>query len=158
MIEVVHPATDIEPIIAAYMEDFHAGRLQCCETVLLVMCKYFGYEMPAVPRIASAFGGGMGAMQFTCGAFTGALMAIGLRMGRELGGDRAPAVAACRALYEHFQTERGTIVCREILRDVDFSVPEQQAVFRAPGGKHETVCEPLVADICRYLAKTYPNP
>ena len=39
------------------------------------------------------------------------------------------------------------------LTGIDFSDPDQNAAFRAPGGAHEAVCERLVAEVCRHLAE-----
>ena len=40
-------------------------------------------ECAAIPRIATPFGGGIGGRGEVCGAVTGAVMAIGLKHGRE---------------------------------------------------------------------------
>ena len=147
----------LEQIIAARTVDFHAGRLNCAESVLLIMSEYYGWDNAAVPRIATAFGGGIAGMQGVCGAYTGGAMVIGMLMGREVGGDRMPAVEACKALHEFFLSLYGAADCRGILRDVDLSDPAQNAAFRAEDGKHASVCEPMVAAVCRYLAERYPR-
>ncbi len=147
---------DLEQIIEERMAQFHAGQLNCAETVLLIANDYYGWDSTAIPRIATAFGGGIAASQGACGAYTGGAMAIGMLMGRDMpGGDRAPAVQACQALHAYMMAQRGAVDCKGILQDVDFANAEQQASFRAEGGKHQTVCEPMVADICRYLARTW---
>lgn len=149
---------EIEQIIETYLEEFHLGRLNCSETVLMIMNEYYGWHSAAVPRIASAFGGGIAAMQGACGAYTGGAMAIGLLMGRDVpGGDRAPSVSACKALHTYLMERSGATDCKSILADVDFSDASHQVAFRAEGGKHQTVCEPMVADVCRYLAASYPR-
>ncbi len=148
----------LEEILERRIADFHAGRINCAESVLIIMADYYGWQNPAVPRIATAFGGGIAGMQYTCGAYTGGAMVLGMLMGREVGGDRAPCVAACKALYT-FIVERGDAPdCRGIVGAQDFGDPDQQAIFRGAGGKHETVCEPLVAAVCRYLAANHPRP
>jgi len=36
---------------------------------------------------------------------------------------------------------------------LDLSDPVQSARFREKGGAHETVCQKLVADVCRHLSE-----
>jgi len=143
---------DIEELLPGAIETFSARKLHCAETVLSTMARYWEQDMTHIPRIATAFGGGMASMQRDCGAFTGALMAIGLILGREEGGDRIKAYAAARAFMAWFEGNHSRM-CREIV-GTDFSDTEQMAQFSAPGGGHETICEPLVAEVCRYLART----
>ena len=146
----------LEQILEGRMRDFKAGRIQCAETVLSTMAAYWGWDDPAIPRVATAFGGGMAGLQNACGAYTGGAMAIGMLMGRdEPGGDREPAVAACKALRAFICERCGGVDCRDIVGEMDFA--KQREEFRGEGGKHQTVCEPLVAAVCRYLAETYPR-
>jgi C_GCAxxG_C_C family probable redox protein len=148
---------ELNEIIARWMQEFQAGNIQCAETVLCAMAEYYGWENPMIPRVATPFGGGIAGMQRTCGAFLGGSMVIGLLMGRDRpGDDREPAVQACRALAEHIEALCGAIDCRDIVGAVDFDDPAQRAAFRAEGGKHRTVCEALVASVCRHLAERFP--
>jgi len=145
----------LNQILDQRMQDFKAGRIQCAETVLITIAEYHGWKSPAIPRIATAFGGGIAAMQDACGAYTGGAMAIGMLMGRdEPGGDRDSAVAACKALRAFICERHGGVDCRDIVGEMDFAA--QREAFRAEGGKHQTVCEPLVEAVCRYLADMYP--
>ena len=143
----------LEHILEKRMWDFQAGRIQCAECVLLTMAEFYGINDPAVPRIATAFGGGMCGLQNACGTYTGGAMVIGMLMGRdEPGGDREPAYAACKELRAFITERNGSVDCRLIVGEWDFV--KQREEFRAEGGKHQTVCEPLVAAVCRYLADT----
>lgn len=150
---------DLERILEIRMQDFHAGRIHCAESVLIVMAEYYGWDDPAIPRVATAFGGGIAGMQYACGAYTGGAMVIGMLIGRdEPGGDREPAVAACKALHAFISERCGAVDCHTILDGTGFADAEQRIAFRAEGGKHQTVCEPLVAEVCRYLAEAHPRP
>lgn len=141
----------LEEALERHMQDFQAGRIQCAECVLQTMADFYGYNSEAIPRIATAFGGGIAGMQDACGAYTGGAMIIGMRMGRDHpGGNREPAVAACKELRAFISERCGGINCRSIVGEWDFN--EQRQAFRAEGGKHQTVCEPLIAAVCRYLA------
>jgi C_GCAxxG_C_C family probable redox protein len=133
------------------MADFQKGRIHCAECVLKTMADFFGVSDPAIPRIATAFGGGIAGKQDVCGAYAGGAMIIGMRMGRDHpGGDREQAVAACAALRSFITERYGGVDCRSIIGEWDFAT--QREAFRAEGGMHQMVCEPLVAAVCRYLA------
>ncbi|MCL1854155.1 MAG: C-GCAxxG-C-C family protein [Clostridia bacterium] len=151
------PAHDLlEHALEKNMRHFQAGRIQCAECVLTTMAEYYGFDTPVIPRIATAFGGGIAGMQNACGAYTGGAMVIGMVMGRdEPGGNREPAVTACKALRAAITERCGSVDCSAIVGKWDFGL--QGHVFRADGGKHQTVCEPLVAAVCRYLASAHPR-
>lgn len=133
---------------------FRGQKLNCAETVLYTLTRYWGEDGDFAPRIATAFGGGICGRQGLCGALTGALMVIGLRLGRRVpGDDKAPANQAGKAFLQWAEVEFPSLECRT-LTSVDFSDPAQNARFREPGGAHEAVCERLVARVSRYLAET----
>ena len=107
----------LDAIIDKYMPVFIAGDLHCGEASLTILNEYFGTCSDVAPRIASCFGGGMSGTRHTCGLVTGALMAIGLKYGREIGGDRAPSADRGRKLIEWYIQQSGTLECRPL---VDF--------------------------------------
>ncbi|MBC7218151.1 MAG: C_GCAxxG_C_C family protein [Candidatus Caldatribacterium sp.] len=63
--------------------DYHRQGFNCAESVLLGLCEDLGVKNPLIPRIATGFGGGIGHTGNICGAVTGAVMAFGIRFGRE---------------------------------------------------------------------------
>ena len=64
-------------------ENFPEGRsYNCCESVLLALAEYLGVESDLIPRIATGVGAGFSLNGLTCGAISGAAMAIGLKYGR----------------------------------------------------------------------------
>jgi C_GCAxxG_C_C family probable redox protein len=106
-----------------------------------------GLDRELALRVAGAFGGGMASMGRTCGAVTGALMAIGLRHGRTEAEDRE-AKERCRHLAREFMAQfearNGSITCRQLL-GLDISVPEQKERAREEG-LFDTLCLRLVHD------------
>jgi len=38
---------------------------------------------------------------------------------------------------------------------MDFTDPAQFEAFRAPGGRHETVCEPIVEEVAREILRRF---
>lgn len=140
----------LEALIAERVGDFQSKRVNCAEAVLTVMGEYYGWPK-VYPRIATAFGGGILRRQAICGALSGGLMAIGMALGREVGGDRAPCDEMGNRLLDFAEQSCGSISCLGI-SGADFRDPIQDAAFRSAGGAHECVCEPLVASVCRWLA------
>ena len=53
----------------------------CSQSVLAAFAPELGLDADAALRVSAAFGGGMGRTGGTCGAVTGALMALGLKYG-----------------------------------------------------------------------------
>jgi C_GCAxxG_C_C family probable redox protein len=44
--------------------------------------EYLGYQDSLIPKLATGFGGGVGRKGSLCGAFTGSIMAMGMKMGK----------------------------------------------------------------------------
>lgn len=86
------------------LREFMSGR-NCAQCVLGAFADEGGYDIDETDRIASGFGGGM-MMGQTCGAVTGALMAIGM-----LGGDKEK----CAEFEAKFKERFGSCVCFELL-------------------------------------------
>ena len=88
------------------------------------MCQELGIENEIIPRIATAFGGGIAGRGDVCGAVVGSVMAIGLRYGREEPWQsRDKAYALTQEFCQRFQEEMGHLCCRE-LTGMDLSTPE----------------------------------
>jgi C_GCAxxG_C_C family probable redox protein len=51
----------------------------CAQSILLTMSEHRDGENVLIPRIATAFGGGIGRCGSICGALTGGVMAIGIK-------------------------------------------------------------------------------
>ena len=102
---------------------------------------------PTALRVAEVFGGGMGRMGLTCGAVTGAFMAIGLKHAKltpEDDASRKKSVELSRQFREKFEARHGSICCKDLL-GVDLSKPDgyQQAIDR---GVFVSLCPKLVHD------------
>ena len=143
---------DMEKILDKNVEAFNRREMNCAETALKSVCEYIGVDDKLVPRIATAFGGGMGGSQSVCGAVTGALMALGVMAGREPGGDQMRCKALAGKFMRDFTAAHGALTCMG-LTGVDMKDPAQMAAFRAPGGKHHTVCNGCVRWVCMYMAR-----
>lgn len=112
-------------------DDSFASGLYCAESVLLAMADEMGVESELLPRIATAFCSGMGRMSGTCGALTGAMMGLGLGMGRsDPGGSVQPTYAATQRLIREFEQAFGARDCH-LLLGCDLNTPEGQATFKS---------------------------
>ena len=123
---------------------FDSG-LNCAESLLLAVGKDSGLEKDSarfIPRIATGFGGGIARNGDVCGALSGAVMAIGLTLGRD-GSDqsRDQCYTAVNHFYNDFVQTFGSCKCRE-LTGVDFETPEGNAIYRER--VHRERCTPIV--------------
>jgi len=89
----------------------------CAQSVLLTMQDFWNEKKPLEPKIASAFGGGIGGRGSLCGALTGGVIAIGQKYGRNepilKGRDEAYSLAL--KFYDSFQKELGSVFCRDLI-------------------------------------------
>ena len=111
-------------------EDSFASGLYCAESVLLALADEMGVESELLPRVATAFCSGMGRMCGTCGALTGAMMGLGLALGRsEASQSVQPSYQATQRLIREFEQEFGGRDCH-VLLGCDLNTPEGQAMFK----------------------------
>ena len=104
----------------------------CAQAVLGQYAEELGYDREETDRVAACFGGGM-LMGDTCGAVTGALMALGgLNIPQE---KREELIAAFRAAH-------GCIDCAELVKGLEPGTPERKAV-----------CDGLVAECLGFVCK-----
>ena len=114
-----------------------------CEAISEQMCL----------TLAGPFGGGMGRMGETCGAVTGALLALGIQHGQQMATDpvqaRGPLYERVANFANAFRERNGGLTCRE-LTGCDLRTPEGQAQFKSRD-LHHTLCQKLVASAVTLL-------
>lgn len=96
----------------------HSQGYNCAQSVLLAFCEDFGLSKNLATTLSLPFGGGMGQMRETCGALTGAFMVLGLASAKNKAPtpeEKASCYEKVRTLAEAFQTENGSMLCRELL-------------------------------------------
>ena len=90
----------------------------CAQAVFLAFTKDEGLNEETVLKIASSFGGGLGAQREVCGAVSGMCMALGLKRGYSEAKDYAAKQRHYLAVQEicgEFKKQNGSIVCRDLL-------------------------------------------
>ena len=108
---------------------FKSG-FNCSQSVLSAFAEDFGLSRDSCLRLASPFGSGIARMQETCGAVTGALMAIGLKYGKGENGteyDKTIAYRQSQFLVNEFKKRNTTICCRQLLDGYDMNSPQEMA-------------------------------
>ena len=112
---------------AKAVKHFRDDGYNCSMSVLLTMAEHWNVKNELVPKVATAFGGGMGRCGSVCGALTGGLMAIGIRYGTNdpSAEKRSNAYELAGAFYRQFEKQNGSVLCRELIQ-LDLSDAEQR--------------------------------
>jgi C_GCAxxG_C_C family probable redox protein len=107
----------------------------CAETALLALKEAYGLPDPADSAGAMAFNGGIAYSGGTCGAITGAAMAVGLLAARRIADHQAAKRAARRLvarLLDDFEAEHGARDCRDLIA-MDIRTEEGHRAFIESG-------------------------
>lgn len=93
----------------------------CAQSVFLAFSDVTGFDKETALRISSSFGGGMGRMREVCGALSGAFMVAGVLWGyTELNDEKKKEhYALIQEIAQRFKEKYGTIICRDLLKDVE---------------------------------------
>jgi C_GCAxxG_C_C family probable redox protein len=128
--------------------------MNCSQAVLASFSGDMGMDEKTAIKIASAFGGGIARNGETCGAVTGALMAIGLKhFNTDLLPDEAKmhVYSLSNRFMQEFKTRNGSVKCKELL-GVDLSTDEGRKKMREEN-LSQKVCKKLVCDSVEILEK-----
>jgi len=111
----------------------------CAQSVLLTMQEYYGIRRNRlIPKIATAFGGGIGRRGSLCGALTGGIMAIGLKHGTDktVLREKEKAYDIALKFYDQFVKECGSPFCRKLI-GYDLTKPEELEKMRKSNVRDE---------------------
>ncbi|MBP1676974.1 MAG: GCAxxG family protein [Bacteroidetes bacterium] len=95
-----------------------ASSYNCSQSVFSVFAPDFGISRDLSLRLAGPLGAGIARRQETCGAVTGALLALGLKYGKGENGtdeDKKRAFAVAQDFIQDFEAQFGSIVCLHLL-------------------------------------------
>ena len=121
----------------------------CSQAILSAYCGEFGMDKETALKVACGFGAGMGRLQETCGAVSGAYLVIGLKYGKFLKDDEAAkekTYSLVREFAKRFEERNKTTNCREIL-GVDFINGDKQIAMK----RVKKLCPKMVQDAAEIL-------
>ncbi|OGD24954.1 MAG: hypothetical protein A2Y69_12325 [Candidatus Aminicenantes bacterium RBG_13_59_9] len=124
----------------------------CSQAVLTAFSESLGLDREKALKISQPFGGGMASLGMTCGAVTGAMLAIGLKYGRTRPEDeeaKQKTYRLVRELLRRFEGRHGSVVCRDLI-GVDLSAPDGHKLG-AERGVFVNLCPGFVADAAQIL-------
>ena len=124
----------------------------CSQVVLAYYAEKLGISEEMANKVSACFGGGM-LEASTCGAFTGALMAIGLKYGHynaeNLMDQKNVMMAKSAEFRQKFAEKFGTNICKDLV-GYDVSTPEgfEQAIS---SGRMMGFCPTVVVAVIEIL-------
>lgn len=126
--------------------DYYSKGFNCSQSVIASFADILNVDEEIALRMASGFGGGMGRMQQTCGAVTGAFMVIGFLRGKYKDGDNEAKELTDNLIQEFsnkFAKEHGSINCKSLIK-IDLNTEE---------GREEAEKTQVFQKKCTYFIK-----
>jgi len=122
----------------------------CAQSVLWAMSEYWNIKNELIPKIATAFGAGIGRCGCVCGALAGGVMAVGAKYGTNEPSveKRLKAYELTQKLYRQFESQHGSVLCREL---IGYDLLDPRELDKARKAK---VFEEKCADFVRKTVET----
>jgi len=136
----------VDDAVACFNNGFN-----CSQAVFSTYCEDFGLDKKNALKIACGFGAGMGRLQETCGAVTGAYLLFGLVHGKHSSEDepaKEKTYALIREFARLFEERNKTTSCRELL-GVDLINGDKQTASE----RVKTICPKVVQDAAEIVEK-----
>ena len=134
----------VKEAVACFSSGFN-----CSQAIFSTYCGELGLDKKAALQIACGFGAGMGRLQETCGAVTGAYLLIGLKHGKFVIEDDAAkekTYALVREFARLFKERHETTNCRELL-GVDLIGGDGQLAAK----RVKAICPKVVRDAAEII-------
>ncbi len=109
----------------------YSNGFNCAQSVIASFADILDVSEETAIRMASGFGGGMGRMQETCGAATGAFMVIGYLRGKFKEGDDESNDRTNKLIQEfsrRFTHEHGSVNCKALIK---FDINSEEGMVEA---------------------------
>ncbi len=132
---------------------YDPDNFRCSQAVLLAFSEQLGISREMALKIATGFGAGMGGLSETCGAITGAVMAISLKFGQTNSEDQKAKEITYYHVQEcidQFKQRNGSITCKELI-GIDLTAPDGRRRFRDEKIK-DKICPKFVEDAKEILS------
>lgn len=136
--------------------EMYKGDYNCAQSVFSSFAEDLGLDKQTALRISTGFGSGMGKMQHTCGAVTGAFMVLGLKYGRAEDDDeenKKQTYALVRRFAEKFEEKHTAINCKDILGQ-ELRTQEEWEKAKEDG-LFSATCESCVANAVSILDEMF---
>jgi len=132
---------------------FNQGNgFNCAQSVLTVFGPDLGLSREMSLKVSSLFGGGIGRSGETCGAVTGALMALGLKYGVTEMEEREAiknATGVARDFLQRFSEVNGSVKCKELL---GFDINSEEGLAQIKDQQlAKTACSGFIKDAVEIL-------
>ena len=141
-------STRAELAVSRFKEGYN-----CAQAVFSVFAEELGFSCDQAMKVANGFGGGLARQGDTCGAVTGAMMAVGLVQGSAMPDEAAKqrVYASIWGLMADFRARHGSTVCRDLL-GCDLATAEGREKAHS-SGITKTLCPELVASAVEIIEK-----
>ena len=111
--------------------EYYSKGFNCAQSVIVSFADILNIDEEIALRMASGFGGGMGRLQQTCGAVTGAFMVIGFLRGNYKDDDDEAKEITNHLIQEFshkFIESHGSINCKTLIK---FDINTQEGMEQA---------------------------
>jgi C_GCAxxG_C_C family probable redox protein len=139
------------------LETFRSG-LNCAQSVLMAFQKESGKDLNQVMALSAGFGSGMGRLQLTCGALTGAFMAIGQYCSKKYSGYdiiKDHSYTMIQDVHRKFIALHNVSDCRSLL-EVDLNQVSGRKKMN-DDKLNESVCEKCVLTAVAILEEEFAD-
>lgn len=119
-----------------------SGQYNCAQAVACAFAPAIGADSEQIYNATNAFGRGMGCMEATCGALTGAGIILGIATG-----DRMKAMQAMSSIVKSFEERNGATICKD-LKGISIDPKTKKMIPGTP----LRACNLCVADSAEFLA------
>jgi len=112
--------------------EYFRKKFNCSQAVFTVFGTDYGLSEDDCLRIGCAFGGGMGRQQHTCGAVTGALLALGLKYGKALNDPdemKQETYSKTQEFFKRFAELNLSVNCKVLLEGLDMNDPDDHKMI-----------------------------
>lgn len=95
----------------------HDKGYNCAQAVACTYADLVGLDEETLFKLTEALGAGMGNMEGTCGAVSGACVLAGLKNSTgnlELPNSKGQTYKLSRAILDKFKSENGSVICKEL--------------------------------------------
>lgn len=128
------------------LSSFDSG-LNCAQSVLKAYADELNSDASYMVDISTGFGAGMGRLQETCGAVTGAFMAFGLYNAKKYSNNddkKEKTYAMIQQFSKEFKATHGTLRCKSLL-DCDLTTEEGRK-YAKENNLFKKVCEKCIVN------------